>query len=43
MIEEVAQLSIAEIFQEEGESRFREIETQVLKEIGKRHSLVVAT
>ena len=43
VIEKVAKLSIAEIFQEEGESSFREIETQVLKEIGQRHSLVVAT
>ena len=43
VIEQVAKLSIAEIFQEEGESSFREIETQVLKEIGQRHSLVVAT
>ena len=42
-IEQVAKLSIAEIFQDEGESSFREIETQVLKEIGQRHSLVVAT
>ena len=43
VIEQVAKLSIAEIFQDEGESSFREIETQVLKEIGQRHSLVVAT
>ncbi len=43
VIEKVTQSSIAEIFQEEGESSFREIETQVLKEIGQRHSLVVAT
>ena len=43
VIEKVAKLSIAEIFQDEGESSFREIETQVLKEIGQRHSLVVAT
>ncbi len=43
LIEKVTKLSIAEIFQEEGESSFRHIETQVLKEIGTRHSLVVAT
>ena len=36
-------LSISKIFQEEGETVFRNIETAVLKEIGKRHSLVVAT
>ncbi len=43
LIEKVAKLSISKIFQEEGETAFRNIETQVLKEIGKRHSLVVAT
>ncbi|KGG16828.1 Shikimate kinase I [Prochlorococcus sp. MIT 0602] len=43
LIEEVAKLSIPEIFDQDGESGFRELEAQVLKEIGKRHSLVVAT
>ncbi len=35
--------SISTIFQDEGEQSFREIESQVLKDIGQRHSLVVAT
>ncbi|WP_269622189.1 shikimate kinase [Prochlorococcus marinus] len=43
LIEQVAKKSIAQIFGEEGESNFRDIETQVLKEIGKRHSLVIST
>ncbi len=43
LIEEVAKTSISKIFEEEGEIGFRQIETKVLKEIGKRHSLVVAT
>ncbi len=43
LIKEVAKMSISDIFQEEGENGFRDLETQVLKEIGKRHSLVVAT
>ncbi len=43
LIEEVAKTSIQNIFQQEGESAFRDIETQVLKEIGNRHSLIVAT
>ncbi len=43
LIEEIAKMSISEIFQEEGENGFRNLETQVLKEIGKRHSLVIAT
>ncbi len=43
LIERVAKMSIAEIFAKEGETNFRDLETQVLKEIGKRHSLVVAT
>ncbi len=43
LIEKVTKLSIEEIFQQEGESVFRSIETQVIKEIGTRHSLVVAT
>ncbi len=43
IIEHVAKRSIPEIFEAEGEVVFRDLETQVLKEIGKRHSLVVAT
>ena len=31
------------IFSEDGEESFREAETKVLKEIGKHHSLIVAT
>ena len=36
-------MSIADIFQKEGEKSFRDLETQVLKEIIQRHSLVIAT
>ncbi len=43
VIEELTKQSIAEIFQQQGEQEFREIETKVLKEIGTHHSLVVAT
>ena len=43
VIEKVAKKSIASIFQEDGEENFREIETMVLKEIGTRYSLVIAT
>ncbi len=43
VIETLAKKSIATIFEEDGESIFRDLESQVLKEIGVRHSLVVAT
>ena len=43
VIEEVAHTSIKEIFAKDGEQTFRNIETQVLKEIGQHYSLVVAT
>ena len=43
LIEQVAKKTISEIFGQEGEEEFRDIETQVLKEIGAHHSLVVAT
>ncbi|KGG32639.1 Shikimate kinase I [Prochlorococcus marinus str. SS51] len=43
LIEKVAKSSVSQIFREEGENGFRDIETQVLKQIGQRHSLVVAT
>ena len=43
VIEQLTKVSIARIFEEEGEEGFRTIESQVLKEVGIRHSLVVAT
>ena len=43
VIQKAANKSIQEIFEREGEVGFRELETQVLNEIGQRHSLVVAT
>ena len=43
VIEKVAKKSITSIFEEDGETTFREIETQILKEIGTRYSLVIAT
>ena len=43
VIEKVAHQSIEKIFQEDGEKSFRDIETKVLKEIGKHYSLVVST
>lgn len=42
-IEAAAGKSIPEIFAQDGESRFRELETQVLGEMGKRSGLVIAT
>ena len=43
VIEQVAGSSISEIFAREGEDSFRDLETQVLRSISERHSLVVAT
>ena len=43
LIEEFYQKSIAKIFEEDGEFAFRKLESEFLKEIGKRHSLIVAT
>lgn len=43
MIEEATQKTIPEIFAESGESGFRKIETNVLKELGKQSGLVIAT
>lgn len=43
MIEEAAQKTIPEIFAQSGESVFRKIETDVLKELGKQSGLVIAT
>ena len=43
VIEKYAKKSIPEIFKDEGESTFRDIEKYVLTAISQRHSLVVAT
>ena len=43
VIEQVAGCSISEIFERDGEEEFRNLETQVLRSISERHSLVVAT
>ena len=43
IIVKAAKQSINEIFEKDGEKKFRDLETQVLKEIGKRYSLIVAT
>ena len=43
VIEQVAGCSISEIFERDGEAEFRNLETQVLRSISERHSLVVAT
>ena len=43
VVEKSAKKSIYEIFQDDGEKQFRDLETQVLKEIAKHYSLVVAT
>ncbi len=43
LIEQLTNKSIADIFAAEGEKEFRNIENQVLSEVGKHHSLVVAT
>ncbi len=43
VLEEVTKKSILEIFQDFGESEFRDLEAQVLKEVGQNHSLVIAT
>ena len=42
-IEKVAGCSISEIFQKQKEYGFRQIETKVLQDLGKRSSLVIAT
>ncbi len=42
-IVKLAGKSIPEIFAQDGEQAFRDLETQVLKEVGKRSSLVIAT
>ncbi len=43
VVEKLARKSIPRIFEEDGEIAFREIEKQVLNNIGQHHSLVVAT
>ncbi len=43
VIAQVAGCSISEIFERDGEEEFRNLETQVLRSISERHSLVVAT
>ena len=43
VIEEAAGCSIPQIFDSDGETGFRDIETHVLSAISQRHSLVVAT
>ena len=43
VIEKAAKKSIVEIFEKDGETVFRDLEKQVLKEIGQHHSLVIAT
>ena len=43
VIEKAAKKSIAEIFEKDGETAFRDLEKQVLKEISQHHSLVIAT
>ena len=43
VIEQAAGCSIAEIFENDGETGFRTLERQVLSAISQRHSLVVAT
>ena len=43
VIEKASKQSIADIFEKDGETVFRELEKQVLKEISQHHSLVIAT
>ena len=43
VIEQVTGSNISEIFERDGEDHFRDLETQVLRSISERHSLVVAT
>ena len=43
VIEKASKLSIADIFEKDGEKGFRDLEKQVLSEISKHHSLVIAT
>jgi len=43
LIEKASKQSISNIFEIDGETAFRDIEKQVLKEISQHHSLVIAT
>ena len=43
VIEKAAKQSISAIFEKDGETGFRDLEKQVLKEISQHHSLVIAT
>ncbi len=43
VIEKASKQSISNIFQKDGETAFRNLEKQVLKEISQHHSLVIAT
>ncbi len=43
VIEEVSHKSIKQIFTDDGENQFRDLENKILNEIGKLHSLVVST
>jgi len=43
VIEKASKQSIADIFEKDGETVFRDLEKQVLKEISQHHSLVIAT
>ena len=43
VIEQVAGCTISKIFERDGEEEFRSLETQVMRSISERHSLVVAT
>ncbi len=43
VIEKASKQTIADIFEKEGETVFRDLEKQVLKEISQHHSLVIAT
>ena len=43
VIEQVAGCTISEIFERDGEEEFRSLETQIMRSISQRHSLVVAT
>ncbi len=43
VIEQVAGCTVSEIFERDGEEEFRSLETQVMRSISERHSLVVAT
>jgi shikimate kinase len=43
VLEQVAGITISEIFERDGEEEFRKLETQVLRSISERHSLVLRT